>query len=348
MVQQQHAAVPQRRLVRCSFGEMRVDLGAALARQTATAAARSAARAARRTMGLGHRDRIMPRHASIVPSLTMTASPPIVARGELPAADVQPSRSGSAGPSRSPARSRSDARRRRMPDAASTPAKAAAAEPVAGSSAMPMPARTCGHGNDGRRRRSRGRRERPPRGRRRRRPRRTRRQSGRARAIASSPRTGTKVNGLPADQRAGANSSKPISAGFRPSAAASSAASAGPPLLGSRGMSNAARPPLPAGARTVQRTGPTLSSSTMSRRRAPPSSSASSTAVPTVGWPANGSSRAGVKMRSRARCSGSSGGNTNTVSGRLNSRAIVCIAAVSRPSGLQHHRERIAGKALGR
>ncbi len=65
------------------------------------------------------------------------------------------------------------------------------------------------------------------------------------------------------------------------------------------------------------------------RRRA----SASSTAVPTVGWPANGSSRAGVKMRSRARCAGSSGANTNTVSGWLNSRAIACIAAASSPSG---------------
>src|SRR5262245_7179666 len=35
-------------------------------------------------------------------------------------------------------------------------------------------------------------------------------------------------------------------------------------------------------------------------------------------WPANGSSRAGVKMRTRARCAGSAGANTNTVSGWLN------------------------------
>src|SRR3954465_7492921 len=70
-----------------------------------------------------------------------------------------------------------------------------------------------------------------------------------------------------------------------------------------------------------------------SRSLSPPSRDASSTAVPTVGWPAKGSSFAGVKMRSLARCDLFSGGCTNTVSDRLNSRAIDCIAAVSRPSG---------------
>ncbi len=54
--------------------------------------------------------------------------------------------------------------------------------------------------------------------------------------------------------------------------------------------------------------------------------------MPTVGWPAKGSSRAGVKMRNRARWRGSSGGSTNTVSDRLNSLAMACIAAPSRPS----------------
>src|ERR1043165_9526009 len=38
-------------------------------------------------------------------------------------------------------------------------------------------------------------------------------------------------------------------------------------------------------------------------------------------------------MRIFARCDLSAGGHTNTVSDRLNSRAIACIAAVSRPSG---------------
>ncbi len=55
------------------------------------------------------------------------------------------------------------------------------------------------------------------------------------------------------------------------------------------------------------------------------------TAVPTVGWPANGISCAGVKIRSRRVCAGSSGGSTNTVSDRLNSRATRCICAPSRP-----------------
>jgi hypothetical protein len=44
------------------------------------------------------------------------------------------------------------------------------------------------------------------------------------------------------------------------------------------------------------------------------------------------SSRAEVKMRTRARWAEFSGANTNTVSGWLNSRATACIAAVSSPS----------------
>src|SRR5687767_1541598 len=52
---------------------------------------------------------------------------------------------------------------------------------------------------------------------------------------------------------------------------------------------------------------------------------ASTAAVPTVGCPANGSSALGVKMRTRQ------GGNTNVVSGKLNSRAIACIARSERP-----------------
>ena len=65
----------------------------------------------------------------------------------------------------------------------------------------------------------------------------------------------------------------------------------------------------------------------------PPSRRPSSTAVPTVGCPANGNSAAGVKMRSLARCAEFSGGSTNTVSGRLNSRAIACMASLLKPSG---------------
>ena len=44
--------------------------------------------------------------------------------------------------------------------------------------------------------------------------------------------------------------------------------------------------------------------------------------MPPVGWPANGSSRPGVKMRTFLAARGSVGGSTKTVSERLNSRAI--------------------------
>jgi hypothetical protein len=48
-------------------------------------------------------------------------------------------------------------------------------------------------------------------------------------------------------------------------------------------------------------------------------------AVPTFGWPANGISARGVKIRTRAVFAGSSGGKTNVVSARLNSLAMACI-----------------------
>src|SRR5712692_1955027 len=139
--------------------------------------------------------------------------------------------------------------------------------------------------------------------------------------------------GMPADQRAGRNPRKPISAGASPSAAARVASSAGAPIsAGSCGNANRALPwPAPR-ASSVQRTGPIPSCSTNSWPGPPPSRRPSSTAVPTVGWPANGSSRAGVKMRTRARWLASPGGRTKTVSGWLNSRAIACIDASSMPS----------------
>src|SRR5262245_18208821 len=105
-----------------------------------------------------------------------------------------------------------------------------------------------------------------------------------------------------------------------------------PVSAGKSGSARRARPASPAPASSTQRTGPIPSSSTISRPAAAPARSASSTAVPTVGWPANGSSRAGVKIRTRARCARAAGGNTNTVSGWLNSRAIACMAPVSSPS----------------
>src|SRR5579863_511034 len=56
-----------------------------------------------------------------------------------------------------------------------------------------------------------------------------------------------------------------------------------------------------------------------------------SAAAPTVGWPANGSSRLGVKILTRALLTAFLGSNTNTVSDRLNSAAIACMRASSSP-----------------
>src|SRR5205823_8686699 len=82
-------------------------------------------------------------------------------------------------------------------------------------------------------------------------------------------------------------------------------------------------------------TGPTFSSSV--KFSAPPGtrpSLARTQAVPTVGWPAKGSSLNGVKMRTRAACVGSSGGRTKVVSEKFISRAMRCMVSAerSRPS----------------
>ena len=53
-------------------------------------------------------------------------------------------------------------------------------------------------------------------------------------------------------------------------------------------------------------------------------------AVPTLGCPAKGTSMAGVKMRTR-RVWPRSGGSTNALSEKLNSRAICCICRSDRP-----------------
>ena len=82
--------------------------------------------------------------------------------------------------------------------------------------------------------------------------------------------------------------------------------------------------------------GPTFSSRTSTISCLPQFSLAAfrprSTAVPTVGWPAKGSSLAGVKMRIAALWTGLAGVRTKTVSERLNSRATDCIAATPSPS----------------
>ena len=53
--------------------------------------------------------------------------------------------------------------------------------------------------------------------------------------------------------------------------------------------------------------------------------------MPTLGWPAKGSSSAGVKMRTRA-SPPASGGSTNVVSERFISLAMACICTAVSPS----------------
>ncbi len=82
-------------------------------------------------------------------------------------------------------------------------------------------------------------------------------------------------------------------------------------------------------------TSPASSSNTTASPIAAPNKvprSATETAVPTLGWPANGSSAAGVKIRTRAVVAAFSGGNTNVVSDRLNSAAMRCMSVVDRAS----------------
>ena len=76
-------------------------------------------------------------------------------------------------------------------------------------------------------------------------------------------------------------------------------------------------------------TGPTPSSSVKSSAFTIPSS-ASTHAVPMVGWPANGSSSWGVKMRTFAACARSSGGRMKVVSEKFISRAMRCMAFADR------------------
>src|ERR1700682_661477 len=79
----------------------------------------------------------------------------------------------------------------------------------------------------------------------------------------------------------------------------------------------------------VMRTRPAISShasvSPAIGRPWPLPTRANTNAVPTLGWPANGISARGVKMRTCAVCSGTCGGRTKVVSARLKSAAIACI-----------------------
>src|SRR5262245_19121335 len=120
-----------------------------------------------------------------------------------------------------------------------------------------------------------------------------------------------------------------MSSGARLSAAAIvSPDAAAPAGFGNSGSRKRAVPrSAPLGA-AVQWTSPIFSSSTIAPAWP---LSARMSAVPTVGWPANGSSTPGVKMRTRA-VPPACGFSTNTVSGCPNSRAIVCMRVSSSAS----------------
>ena len=67
-----------------------------------------------------------------------------------------------------------------------------------------------------------------------------------------------------------------------------------------------------------------------SRKTGACSGAASTKADPRVGWPANGSSAEGVKIRIRA-CASASDGSTKTLSERFSSRPSRCISSSERP-----------------
>ena len=73
-----------------------------------------------------------------------------------------------------------------------------------------------------------------------------------------------------------------------------------------------------------------------------PASERTTCAVPSVGWPANGISNVGVKMRTRAVATVD--GSTNVVSERLNCSASACIVASSSPRRVLEHAQRVAGE----
>ncbi len=156
-----------------------------------------------------------------------------------------------------------------------------------------------------------------------------------ARPTASRLANSMTVNGTPQLTVCG-EVSVDRSPSSRDSIAASTKAVGGSgPNSGSRAVVSWAHTGLPRRPRIVTGTGPTPSSNTT--RVASPASAmspmlASTCAVPMVGWPAKGSSAAGVKMRRRRVCPGRSGGRTKTVSDRLSSRATACICRPESPA----------------
>ena len=113
-------------------------------------------------------------------------------------------------------------------------------------------------------------------------------------------------------------------------AAAMVSASIASPRLSGWGGTRRAPTTAAASVTRLNRTSPAFSSKiivSVSARPCVAFSLASTKAVPIFGWPANGNSARGVKMRTCAVWAGSCGGSTNVVSARLNSPAMACICA---------------------
>ena len=149
-----------------------------------------------------------------------------------------------------------------------------------------------------------------------------------AESTAPASRSATKRNGAPVLATC-AGTSCTIADSSTPIADATSlCGNTGPKVSGGCVIQNKTRP-CSLTLRTL--TGPTFSSrvkSVASPETMP--SSARTQAVPMVGWPANGSSAAGVKMRTFAACLESSGGSTKVVSEKFISCAIRCMVLAER------------------
>ena len=119
-----------------------------------------------------------------------------------------------------------------------------------------------------------------------------------------------------------------------------------PVSLGRSGMSNSACPWTSSLASTRQRTVPMPSSSAIACLGGlwPPSRRPAGLLSRRWGWPANASSRAGVKMRRRARFAGSAAGSTNTVSGMAKLARDGLHGVAIQPSRVEHDGKRIPGK----
>ncbi len=151
-------------------------------------------------------------------------------------------------------------------------------------------------------------------------------------SAARSPSSATR-NGSPTEATRGSCVRVTTSSGESDTAAATSAVSTDAPSERVSGAASSHQMAPPSRLAIVIGTSPAFSSKVTSRVRSSGPNSparARAKAVPTLGWPANGTSVVGVKMRTRRVCPRSAG-STNALSEKLNSRAICCICRSESP-----------------